>query len=146
MKQVIFSNFLFVYGTLRSDVKHPIADCLKQQANWIGPASYQGKLYQIADYPAAVASSNPSDKVYGEVYQLFNADLWSTLDDYEECSPSFPEPTEYLRTLQMVYLANGQALEAWLYLYNRPVNTLKVIESGDFLNQGLNHSIIGHGL
>lgn len=133
--------YLFVYGTLRRDAKHPIADCLKQQAKFIGSASYQGKLYKVADYPAVVASSNPADKVYGEVYQLLNADLWSTLDDYEECSPSFPPPTEYRRLLQTVYLANGEAISAWLYRYNRPVSNLEMIKSGDFLGQTLSSSL-----
>jgi len=127
------SSYLFVYGTLRRDAQHPMASYLNQQARWIGPACYQGKLYQVADYPAVVASSHPADTVYGEVYQLLTAELWSILDDYEECSPSFPAPTEYQRVLQTVYLANGNAISAWIYLYNRPVSSLKVIASGDFL-------------
>jgi gamma-glutamylcyclotransferase (GGCT)/AIG2-like uncharacterized protein YtfP len=131
------SHYLFVYGTLRRDAQHPMADCLQQQAQWIGPASYQGKLYKIADYPAVVASSNPVDKVYGEVYQLFSADLWSRLDDYEECSPSFPPPTEYRRLLQTVYLADGGEISAWIYLYNRDISGFEVIESGDFLDEAL---------
>ena len=127
------SPYLFVYGTLRRDAQHPMADYLNQQAQWIGPASYQGKLYKVADYPAVVASSNPADQVYGDIYQLLSADLWSRLDDYEECSPSFPTPTEYQRLLQTVYLNNGEAISAWVYLYNHPISGLKVIESGDFL-------------
>jgi gamma-glutamylcyclotransferase (GGCT)/AIG2-like uncharacterized protein YtfP len=127
------SPYLFVYGTLRRDAQHPMARYLNQQAQWIGPASYQGKLYKVADYPAVVASSNPADKVYGDVYQLLSADLWSRLDDYEECSPSFPTPTEYQRLLQTVYLSNGEVISAWVYLYNHPISGLKVIESGDFL-------------
>ncbi len=130
-------DHLFVYGTLRRDAQHPMADCLQQQAQWIGPASYQGKLYKIADYPAVVASSNPVDKVYGEVYQLFSTDLWSRLDDYEECSPSSAEPTEYRRLLQTVYLANGGEISAWIYLYNRDISGFEVIESGDFLDEAL---------
>ena len=127
------SPYLFVYGTLRRDAQHPMAGYLNQQAQWIGPASYQGKLYKVADYPAVVASSNPADKVYGDVYQLLSADLWSRLDDYEECSANFPTPTEYQRLLQTVYLSNGEAISAWVYLYNRPISGLEVIESGDFL-------------
>ncbi|MFM8340639.1 MAG: gamma-glutamylcyclotransferase [Methylomonas sp.] len=127
------SSYLFVYGTLRRDAQHPMARYLHQQARWIGSASYQGKLYQVSDYPAVVSSRYSADTVCGEVYQLFTADLWSILDDYEECSPSFPAPTEYQRVLQTVYLSNGEAISAWIYLYNRPISGLKVIESGDFL-------------
>ncbi len=126
-------HYLFVYGTLRRNAQHPMAVHLNQQAKLLGPASYQGKLYKVADYPAAIASSNPADKVYGEVYQLFSADLWSMLDDYEECSPSFAQPTEYCRLLQTVYLANGDEISAWVYLYNHSVSGFEVIESGDFL-------------
>jgi gamma-glutamylcyclotransferase (GGCT)/AIG2-like uncharacterized protein YtfP len=127
------SSYLFVYGTLRRDAQHPMADYLNQQAQWIGPASYQGTLYQVADYPAVVASSDPADTVYGEVYQLLTAELWSVLDDYEQCSPSFPTPSEYQRLLQTVYLSSGEAISAWVYLYNRSISGLEVIESGDFL-------------
>lgn len=135
MKSITSADLLFVYGTLRSDAAHPMANHLKQQAQWIGAASYQGKLYKITDYPGVVASTNPADKVYGEIYQVLSGDLWSTLDDYEECSASFPAPTEYQRLLQTVYLANHQAISAWVYLYNRSVSHLEVIESGDFINQ-----------
>lgn len=134
-------SYLFVYGTLRRDTKHPIADYLAQQAQFIGPASYQGKLYKVTDYPAVVASNNLTDKVYGEVYQLLSTDLWSRLDDYEECGPNFDVPTEYQRLLQTVYLANGEAISAWLYLYNRPVSNLELIESGDFLVETLSSSL-----
>jgi gamma-glutamylcyclotransferase (GGCT)/AIG2-like uncharacterized protein YtfP len=127
------SSYLFVYGTLRHAASHPMAAHLNQQAKLLGPASYQGKLYKVADYPAVIASSNPTDKVYGEVYQLFSADLWSILDDYEECSPSFAQPTEYRRWLQTVYLANGDEISAWVYLYNRDISGFEMIESGDFL-------------
>lgn len=136
------SNYLFVYGTLRPNIQHPMADYLKQQADWIGSASYQGKLYKVADYPAMVASNNLADKVYGDVYQVLSTNLWSTLDDYEECSPSFPSPTEYQRLLQTVYLANGDEISAWVYLYNHSVINLEVIDSGDFLN----HAITDHAL
>jgi gamma-glutamylcyclotransferase (GGCT)/AIG2-like uncharacterized protein YtfP len=131
------SSYLFVYGTLRHAASHPMAAHLNQQAKLLGPASYQGKLYKVADYPAVIASSNPANKVYGEVYQLFSADLWSILDDYEECSPSFAQPTEYRRLLQTVYLANGDEISAWVYLYNRSVSGFEVIESGDFLGKSL---------
>jgi gamma-glutamylcyclotransferase (GGCT)/AIG2-like uncharacterized protein YtfP len=131
------SSYLFVYGTLRHAASHPMAAHLNQQAKLLGPASYQGKLYKVADYPAVIASSNPTDKVYGEVYQLFSADLWSILDDYEECSPSFAQPTEYRRLLQTIYLANGDEISAWVYLYNRSVSGFEVIESGDFLGKSL---------
>lgn len=135
------SPYLFVYGTLRRDAKHLMSDSLTHKAELIGSASYQGKLYKVTDYPAAVLSSNPEDKVYGELYRLFNADLWSILDDYEECSPSFIAPTEYRRLLQTVYLANGEAISAWVYLYNRSVSNLEVIESGDFLSETLSSSL-----
>lgn len=79
--------------------------------------------------------------MYGEVYQLLSADLWSMLDDYEECNPNFAQPTEYQRLLQTVYLANGNEISAWLYLYNRDISGFEVIESGDFLDKSLSSSL-----
>jgi len=54
---------------------------------------------------------------------------------YEACGEGFPEPTQYVRKLCSVTLAGGASSEAWTYLYNWPVATLTLIESGRFLRK-----------
>jgi gamma-glutamylcyclotransferase (GGCT)/AIG2-like uncharacterized protein YtfP len=52
---------------------------------------------------------------------------------YEACGEGFAPPTEYVRKMLGVTLADGSAGEAWTYLYNWPVTQLPRIPSGRFL-------------
>jgi gamma-glutamylcyclotransferase (GGCT)/AIG2-like uncharacterized protein YtfP len=50
---------------------------------------------------------------------------------YEACGEGFAEPTEYIRQMLSVTLADGTAA-AWTYVYNWPVAHLTRIASGRF--------------
>lgn len=127
------NDYLFVYGTLKTEGNHPLGRLLKSSARFVGKAVFQGKLYLINDYPGAVSSDNPGDVVYGEVYLLGNRKgILSQLDQYEETGAGFPEPTEYVRQKKNVRLESGESLEAWIYLYNRATEKLQAIDSGHF--------------
>lgn len=127
-------EFLFVYGTLRHNVKHPMHQLLAQQARFVAMARYQAVLYQVSYYPGAVPSNTATDQVLGELYQLLQpAQLLPLLDNYEECGPGFAQPQEYRRELQQVMLDNGDSLSAWVYIYNRAATALRQIPGGDFL-------------
>jgi gamma-glutamylcyclotransferase (GGCT)/AIG2-like uncharacterized protein YtfP len=54
---------------------------------------------------------------------------------YEACGEGFPEPTQYVRRMFSVTLADGSPSDAWTYLYNWPVAKLTLIESGRFLGK-----------
>jgi gamma-glutamylcyclotransferase (GGCT)/AIG2-like uncharacterized protein YtfP len=123
---------LFVYGTLKRGSRHPFAEQLAAKSSHLGEASYNGRLYRVAHYPGAVASSLPGEWVQGDVYAVQDAALLRALDRYEGCGPDDPKPTQYLRLRQTVKLSDGTAVEAWVYVYNRPVETLERIMSGRF--------------
>ena len=128
-------NYLFVYGTLRRACQQPLFKVLDNHAEFVAEATFQGILYLLDNYPGVIESTEPSDIVYGEVYYLNDVNrLLSTLDEYEECSLAFPTPTEYQRCKRLVKLNNQQIIEAWIYLYNRPIGNLPRIKSGDFLD------------
>lgn len=123
-------DYLFVYGTLRRDANSKIHPLLAKYAEFIGDATYQGKLYKVDTYPGAIPSNNPNDAVQGEVYLLHQADVaLPPLDQYEEFGPEFPEPNEYIRLKQSVMLKNGRSVMAWVYVYNHPTEGLELIES-----------------
>ena len=127
-------QYLFVYGTLRHNVKHPMHQLLAQQARFVAMARYQAVLYQVSYYPGAVPSNDIADQVLGEMYQILQPEkVLPLLDNYEECGPGFAQPQEYRRELQQVMLDNGASLSAWVYIYNRDTSGLKQILSGDFL-------------
>ena len=127
---------LFVYGTLLSAVGHPMHRLLVHHARLIGPAWYQGRLYQVDTYPGAVPSTRRADRVHGEIYRLLTAEpLLTRLDAYEQCSAAYPEPREYRRVADRVTLPDGQHSACWIYLYNWPVADRQRIPSGDFLQR-----------
>ncbi len=106
---------------------------LAQHSRFLGTTYFQGILYRVSWYPCAIPSLNPHDKIRGELYSLHDADfLLQQLDDYEECSTYFPSPHEYVRVKQSVYSPEYGMVEAWIYLYNRSIEGLERIQSGDF--------------
>ena len=126
------SERLFVYGTLRRGSRHPLAGQLAAKGKHVGEARYNGRLYRITHYPGAVPSSSPDDWVFGDLFDLRDLDLLTALDRYEGCGPDDPKPTQYLRLLQPVVLADGTTSDAWMYVYNRPVEGRERIKSGRF--------------
>ena len=128
------SDRLFVYGTLMRGFDHPMARLLAAHADFLGEATCRGRLVLVKHYPGLLLSDAPSDHVRGEVFHLRAPDeLLAELDMYEACGEGFPEPTEYLRQLIEVNLADGSSMQAWTYVYNWPVADLPRIESGRFL-------------
>lgn len=100
---------LFVYGTLRRGSPNKYADLLQANAQFLGNASMRGRLYQFPNYPGAVLSDQPDEWVPGELYQLQNLSILSTLDEYEG--------SEFERVKITVSLDKGPALETWVYLF-----------------------------
>jgi gamma-glutamylcyclotransferase (GGCT)/AIG2-like uncharacterized protein YtfP len=128
------SDRLFVYGTLMRGFDHPMARLLSTHADFLGSATCRGRLYLVQHYPGLLLSDASSDLVHGELFRLRAPDeLLREFDMYEACGEGFPEPTEYLRRLIDVTLADGASENAWTYVYNWPVADLPRIESGRFL-------------
>lgn len=109
-----------------------MAKWLAEHAEWLGCADYCGVLYDIGAYPGAVPSQNPAHRVRGEVYRLDDPqEILPILDGYEEFGEQFPEPNEFIRTVQDVRLG-GRHLSAWVYLYNHSTDHLKILTDGCF--------------
>ncbi len=86
-------------------------------------------------YPGMVPSTDGADQVFGELYRMRDAaELLRVLDEYEGCSEKHPKPHEYVRARVAVTTGDGATVQAWTYLYNRPVAHLPRIASGRFLD------------
>ena len=130
----MISDRLFVYGTLMRGYVHPMAKLLSANADFLGEASCRGRLYRVKHYPGLVLSDDVGEIVHGELYRLRAVEaMLREFDMYEACGEGFPEPTQYVRQMLQVALADGSASEAWTYIYNWPVTNLTLIESGRFL-------------
>ena len=126
-------DIIFTYGTLRPGLgARPAAQAFRATAKHIGPASFQGRLYSIDWYPGVIDSDALGDIVTGDLFQLpQDPTFLEALDTYEMCSPALPEPHEYVRTIRTV-LADGHAIQAWIYLFNQTITDQTRIISGDY--------------
>jgi len=118
-------SLVFVYGSLR---RGGAAHGRLRGAELIAPARYQGRLYDLGEYPGAVPSADAGDAVHGELYRLpaVGAEaLLARLDRYEG--------PEYRRERARVGLeARGEARECWIYLYRGDLDGRRRVASGDW--------------
>ena len=125
------ADYLFVYGTLRKEVGHPMHRVLIRHAILVDKGVYQGELYDLGDFPAAIHSARLEDRVHGEIYQLKGKDqIFEILDRYEGCVGTAPY---FRRERKEVRSGGGKVVCVWLYLYNRPVERYPRIPGGDYL-------------
>jgi len=112
-------EYIFVYGTLRKDVGIEMYHVLARHARFVKDAKFQGRLFDLGDYPGAVPSDDPRDVVHGEVYALepsVRDAVLASLDDYEGCSPGGEAPSEFRRESVSVTLDDGSSVSSWIYL------------------------------
>ncbi len=121
-------QYLFAYGLLRSDAGGPMQPMLAASARLVGRATWRGRLFRVAGFPGAVPSDE-EEFVTGELYELGEdaAALLAQFDAYEDV------PNDYARVLSRVQ-CEGREYAAWVYVWSRPTDGLKRIESGDFAN------------
>ncbi|KYP14803.1 gamma-glutamylcyclotransferase family protein [Flavihumibacter sp. CACIAM 22H1] len=127
---------LFVYGSLRKGFHHPAYAYISQHFDFLSDAKVRGVLYDMGDYPAALATTDER-WIVGELYQLKPEAEWdwaiAQLDDYEGVAPEEGEPALYKREKAPILKADGTWSEAWIYWYNGEVNGKPAINSGDVL-------------
>jgi len=126
---------LFVYGSLRSGFRNPAYEYLTRYFHLIGDAVVNGKLYDLGDYPAAVATTE-AKFISGELYAINNpAEFdWAIaqLDDYEGLNAEEGQWPMYKREAVTAYI-QGQGSEAWIYWFNGDVQGREEITSGDLM-------------
>ena len=108
----------FVYGSLRRKLgtSHWMTN-----AQWLGDHHVENyALYNLGHYPGVVPGEG---SVVGEVYRI-DASTLSELDALRT------KGGEYKR--QLIQTPYGSA---WMYVYQRPVDGLTRIESGDWLDK-----------
>lgn len=130
------NRFLFTYGSLRKKSGHPMRQMLSKNAEWMGEAEFQGKLYMVEDFPGAIRSSDPDDILKGDLFRLNQPSvLLKKLDHYEGFDPDHREQSLFVREKEHVkMLPDRKPIRAWIYFYNKSVSHLRQIESGDYLD------------
>lgn len=129
------SDFLFVYGTLMHEVSHEMAEFLQMHSKLYDEGYINGKLYDLGDYPGALLSHNPEDKVWGQIFQLDATEIViPVLDEYEGYGPPYTSPYLFLRKKEMVTSKKKDMLQCWVYLYNGAVENHIFIQHGNYLD------------
>ena len=126
-------SHLFVYGTLRQDVQHPLARLLGARATHRGRAEAAGRLVDLGPYPGVVEGEGV---VVGDLYRLDREgriDLLARLDAYEGCPRPGEGPGLFVRTTSTAGMEVGDRVPCWIYHYARPVAPGRDVPSGDWL-------------
>jgi len=127
---------LFVYGTLRKDVRKSMFHLLAGEAKFLGRARAQGRLLNLGEYPGLVPSAGCGSWVHGELYALDDVvRTLARLDEYERCGPNDPEPHEFERIEMEVLVESGTRVAAWVYVYKGSTTDKEEIVSGDYSHE-----------
>lgn len=124
---------LFVYGTLLNGIENQFAHYLHIHSKYVGKGYFFGQLYDIGHYPGAIYDPGCNEKVFGDIILLKNKEeALKVLDAYEGVGEPHLLPYEYKRET-VVVMSEENPVSCWTYLYNHPVNHLKKISSGNYL-------------
>ena len=125
------NNYLFVYGTLLN-ADNEFAIYLKNNCSFYANGKFKGRLYDIGEYPGAIADNQYTGYVYGSIFLMNDAvSALKYLDYYEGFGPEQEQPNLFIR--EIIEVESGKGLmKCWCYLYNLSVDGLPLIISGDY--------------
>lgn len=128
-------DHIFVYGTLRRGER---ADLSKQShqfgVTFCGEDAINGLLYHLGAFPGVKLPGEPNiwdpllPVVVGEVFRIRDTSIVSIMDAYEGYNSDDPSTGLYDR--EEVETKGGR--KVWVYVYNPPVISDQLIESGDW--------------
>ena len=140
-------DLIFVYGTLLDGIQSNVARYFHANASFVSEGFIAGDLYDLGMYPGVVYDEQSLNRVYGHIFRLKNPETTlKVLDQYEDCPPDKPQPTEYIRKQVPVSLKNEkgetESKSCWAYLYNLSPTKKIRIPSGnysDFVKNNTRH-------
>jgi gamma-glutamylcyclotransferase (GGCT)/AIG2-like uncharacterized protein YtfP len=127
-------TLLFVYGTLRRAVQAPAYSLFADRADFFDHGSIGARMYDFGNYPGVVLSSDPADRVLGEVFSLHAPEATlKLLDEYEGIHRGTkPWPEQYARVELAVVTESHGTVTAWVYSYLLSVEGKPRIPHGDY--------------
>ena len=129
MQHLVRTTSFAVYGLLRPGESAYRRFRLARRCRLIGPCRIPGDLYDAGGYPALVSGEG---RVRADLLESRDPKLFAELDAFEDFDPKTPAKSLYLRQKVPVETDTG-VVEAWVYVFNRPVAALRRIASGDWL-------------
>jgi gamma-glutamylcyclotransferase (GGCT)/AIG2-like uncharacterized protein YtfP len=148
-------DYLFAYGTLLPGAAPAEVAGIAARLKAVGEGCVRGRLYNLGHFPGAVLEETGNERsgggkssadrgadrvadqnkagqmVYGTVFELPRGPaVLQALDAYEEFDPANPAASQFLRRRCVASLQSGAAIECWIYVYNRGVKNIPVVEGG----------------
>lgn len=100
---------------------------VKPYLTFVSTCQIRGRLYDLGAFPGAVPGSGT---VYGELFRVRTAKVWSVLDRYEGYDPAHEEASLFVR--RKVPLQSERDQRAWVYWYNGPSEGHPRVPSGNW--------------
>jgi gamma-glutamylcyclotransferase (GGCT)/AIG2-like uncharacterized protein YtfP len=124
---------LFVYGTLRPDLGHPMALRLAAAGLALGPAWIEGLMYDLGEFPGVIAQPGAA-RVHGLLFALpATHPLWHDLDDYEDVRGG--TGAFALETVRAWSCATDAWIDAVTYVYRGGMEGMPVVAGGDWASR-----------
>lgn len=120
------SDYVFVYGTLMRGFKSHDSLSVSERAEFAGEGHCVGTLYDLGEYPGMTLEGD--GRVRGELYRV-DDDVLNDIDRFERYYPESYDDSVFVRHLEQVV---DRDLDAWVYVYNLPIEDATVVESGDW--------------
>ena len=128
---MVTNNYLFVYGTLLDD-GNELGIYLKNNCSFYADGKFKGRLYDVGEFPGAILTYG-AKYVYGRIFIMHDAEkVLEQLDDYEGFGSEQEQPNLFVREMIKAE-TDKELISCWCYLYNLEVDGLRLIESGDYL-------------
>jgi gamma-glutamylcyclotransferase (GGCT)/AIG2-like uncharacterized protein YtfP len=120
-------DVLAFYGTLLSGLPaRPNRPNLTPYVELVRECLIPGSLYDVGPYPALV----PGDGVVrGELWRTTSEDALAVIDHWEGYEAALEDQAPYVRRRTRLIEPD---LDAWVYVWNRPLDGLVAIPGGDW--------------
>lgn len=125
-------SYLFVYGTLRSDITSILEELVHDQIIYKGKGKAFGfKIVKMRKYPGIMIDESRERFVIGEVYRLLDAKkVIHILDSYERCN-RIKSRSSYIRIKATICIRNRKLI-AWVYSCKNSIRRYTDIKFNDY--------------
>lgn len=108
---------VLVYGTLKRGYRNYRALELADKVQYVTTTQIKGALYDMGRYPGLIDGPH---QVTAELHKIINPAVLPQLDELEGWHPE-SEHAFYTRECRQVTTPKSGPVDAWIYIYNRPV-------------------------
>jgi gamma-glutamylcyclotransferase (GGCT)/AIG2-like uncharacterized protein YtfP len=130
------SDYLFAYGTLIPGCEPKAMNAVCSRLTVVGEGTVRGTLYDLGAFPGVIEGDGI---VHGIVLRV-PPHAWPAMDAYEGCPITGGDEGLFRRVMTRATLADGRAVDCWVYVYALDVRGRHSVPSGDWRRWQVTHS------